>query len=60
MTLALGLLCASSLGCHATKEAQDSQAEHAEDALLTYDVDAVGFPPHTFVFTLPEIGRAHV
>ena len=55
VTLALGLLCASSLGCHATKEAQDSQAEHAEDALLTYDVDAVGFPPHTFVFTLPVV-----
>ena len=55
VSLALAALCTSSLGCHATKEAQESKSEQAEDALLTYDIDAVGFPPRTFVFTLPVV-----
>ena len=51
-----GLMLLLLWGCRASREAQTEEAQlPSEGTMLTYDAEAVGFPPHTFIFTLPLV-----
>lgn len=51
-----GLMFLLLWGCRASREAQTEEAQlPSEGTMLTYDAEAVGFPPHTFIFTLPLV-----
>ena len=51
-----GLVLLLLWGCRASREAQTEEVQlPSEGTMLTYDAEAVGFPPHTFIFTLPLV-----